>query len=761
VRLAGLALALVAAGCGDPPVVVLDLAERLPVAEREAPDRELILFGTRTAEPYEAEGFHPWSGGPGDRFVLARREVEVATFWDAPRPRIAILDVAPFEAIDAQSVEIALNGTPVAELDLSERRQRYRIALPPEPQLPGANRIAFEFAKTASRADVDPASRDRGQVAAAFFGMSLGSADDEGLEDLLRRDAPPVYGRSEQRGVPGFWQVGPSTVRFAVRLPPDAELHAAPALHLEAAAAGVAVTARVTVTPEGEEEHEIWRRELSAAEPEAEVSVGLPGRAGDVVLVGLHVEGPGRLQWVDWRGPRITGVPDGGSGERGRRRAAQIRDALKEANVLLVVLDAARAQQFGCYGYERATTPEIDRIAAEGVVFDRFFTPAVYTLAAMSAVWTAEPPDRHRTETSFSARLPEDRLTLAELLTAQGIRTAGFVANPVAGEAFGFQRGFSEFQEVFRDSGSSAEAFRDALPPLWEELSRGRERFFAYVHLREPHFPYDPPAPFDSRFGSGGPISKAQRSEMEWITDVNQGRRVLTEAEQAHLVRLYDGNLAYADREVGRIRADLEGAGLWDRTVVIVTADHGEALGEHGWIGHNVQLFDPSIRIPLIVRFPAGLGPTGRSASLADLTDLAPTIADLFGVLGRGGSDEAFQGRSLLPVLGGAPGRELVVSRSVWDSPIYAVRDEGFKLVHDTRSGDSQLFDLEADPDERTDVASQRPVRALYYLQELDAWIASQRRRVPSGPGAAPTEEQCRVIAALGYVNAECAAAAE
>ena len=761
VRVAGLALALGGAACGEPLVVVLDLAERVPVAEREDPGRELILFGTAASERHEAEGFHPWAGGPGDRSVLARREVEVAATWDGPLPRIAILDTAPFEAIDAQSVEVALNGTSVAALSLSERRQRYRIPLPEAPQRPGENRIAFEFAKTASRADVDPASGDRGQVAAAFYAMSIGPAEDPGLEDLLRRDAPPPFGRSDVDGVPGFWQVGPSAVRFAVRLPTGAELRAAPALHVESAAAGAAVTVRVTATSEGGGgERELWRGELSASRPAAEISVGLPGRAGEVALLGLHVEGGGRLQWVDWRGPRVVGGRDETSRERGRRRADALLRELVDANVLLVVLDAARARQFGCYGYPRPTTPEIDRIAAEGVVFDRFFTPAVYTLAAMSAVWTAEPPDRHRTETTFSARLPEDRLTLAELLTAQGIRTAGFVANPVAGEAFGFDRGFSEFGEVFEDGGSGAGAFREALPALWDSLAPG-ERFFAYVHFREPHFPYDPPPPFDSRFGTGGPLSKEQRSRIEWITDVNQGRRELSEAERDHLIRLYDGNLAYADSELGRIRADLERTGLWDRTVVVVTADHGEALGEHGWIGHNVQLFEPSIRIPFVLRFPPGVGPAGtRSGALADLTDLAPTIADLLGVLGRGGSDRAFQGRSLLPVVAGAPGRDLVISRSVWDAPIYAVRDARYKLIHDTRNGASQLFDLETDPEERSDVAAARPLRALYYRQELDAWIASQRRRPRSGAAAAPSVEQCREIAALGYVNAECGATA-
>ncbi len=177
----------------------------------------------------------------------------------------------------------------------------------------------------------------------------------------------------------------------------------------------------------------------------------------------------------------------------------------------------------------------------------------------MSSVWTSQYPDRHHSEVSFSARLPKDRLTLAELLSAQGIHTAGFVANAVAGAGFGFDRGFVEFHEVFRTLGSRGDVFRQALPP-WLAANRDR-RFFAYVHFREPHFPYDPEPPFDTKFGPDGPIPKAARRDAAWFTDVNQGRRPFGEAEREHLVRLFDGNLAFADQEVGALRQAMEERG--------------------------------------------------------------------------------------------------------------------------------------------------------------------------------------------------------
>src|SRR5262249_42571276 len=155
-------------------------------------------------------------------------------------------------------------------------------------------------------------------------------------------------------------------------------------------------------------------------------------------------------------------------------------------------------------------------------------------------------------------------------------------------------------------------------------------------------------------------------------------------------------NLAYADEVVGAIRAALAKTGALEKTVVIVTTDHGEALFEHGWIGHNVQLYDESVHVPLIVRFPGGKGPPAGTPVgwLVDLLDVAPTIADLFGALGKGDSLRQFQGRSLLGLLEGPPVARAVLSRTVWDRPRYARRDEDHKFIYDTRTGGEELYDL-------------------------------------------------------------------
>ncbi|HEY7511451.1 MAG TPA: sulfatase-like hydrolase/transferase [Vicinamibacteria bacterium] len=767
-----LGVASFACGGGD-KTVVYDLARRVGIADRWSA-REVILFGTAAAEPHQVDGFHREAATPaGDAFTWTKGHAELSLSFAQAAPRAAVVDLAPYGGVRGQAAEVSLNGRPVARLTLNDGRHRYRVPLPADAQRPGDNRLRFEFAATASPSD-SPGNPDRRQLAAAFYGLTVGLAGDAGLEDLLARDAPRPFAVVEQQGgVPALVQMAPSVVRYALELPAGAELRFTPRLHSAARAAGTPVALRVTVEARAGEEKEVWTAVVDprAAAAEDEVRVGLPGGAGDVVRVGLHAGAAdgARFAWAVWTAPRVMGRGAAAANPLDpapftadeQERAAGLRRSLQGMNVLLIVLDAARAGSFGVYGYGRATTPEVDRMAAEGVVFERASTPAVYTLGAMSSLWTSQYPDRHHAEVSYADRLPADRLTLAQALTEAGVHAAGFIANPMAGRLFGFERGFAEFEQVyerFPDLGSRGEAFRRVVPE-WLRRNASR-RFFAYVHLREPHFPYDPGPPFDTRFGPDAPLGRAERRDKTWYTDVNQGRVRPTPEQVAHLQRLYDGNLAYADREVGELRRALEQAGLWDRTVVIVTADHGEQLYEHGYISHSAQVYEQSTRVPLIVRFPPAGAPRGRRVSAqVDLQDVAPTVLDVFGVA-SGRAAEAFAGRSLLPVAAGAPGRHAVVSRTVWERPVYGLRDGRFKYIHDTRTGAEQLYDLGEDPGEQDPLQSREPLRAAFYRQALHDWMARlkrpETRPAAASGGAAPSAQTCEHLRTLGYLDARC-----
>jgi arylsulfatase A-like enzyme len=753
-------------GCSKPELsVVYDLARRAPVAEQWS-EREVLLFGAPAAEPQLPEGFYREAGTGGEPFLWAKREAEVALRLSAVGPRAAVVDMAPFRGVKDQSVEVLLNATPVTRFRLSDIRSRYLVPLPAAAQRVGENRLRFVFAGTATPAERDPKSLDRRQLAAAFYSLTLGAESDPALDDLLGRDAPRPFSVAPVDGAPTLTLVGPALVRFALRLPARAELRFTPSLPLAARAAAGAAAFRVTCESAegGGRSVELWSRVLRGNDPPLrEVRLRLPGRQGEIVRLSLLVGAASgdRFAWGEWRAPRIVGVRDPATSAAHRKeeeaRADGLRRQLAHANVLFVILDAARAREFGAYGYPRATTPEIDRIARDGVLFEDAYTPAVYTLGAMSSVWTSQYPDRHHGNVSFSSPLPRDRLTLADVLSGQGIYTAGFVATAVAGGFNGFDRGFEEFHEVWRERGSRADVFREVLPP-W--LARhADQRFFAYVHFREPHFPYNPPPPFDTKFGPDAPISKAARGDRDFFRDVNQGRIPFSQEERQHLVRLYDGNLAYVDQEVGALRRALEANGLWDRTLVIVAADHGEGLGEHGWIGHNVEVYEPFAHIPLVLHFPAGRFPHGvRVKGLVDLLDIAPTIADVFGALDAPGVRTEFEGRSLLPMLLGAPGKPLVLSRTVWDRPRYALRDGHFTYTYESATGKEHLFDTRQDPGETVDLSGREPLRTAYFRETLHEWTRSMFKPGRSHPEAAPptmTPEQCENLKSLGYLGAD------
>jgi arylsulfatase A-like enzyme len=578
----------------------------------------------------------------------------------------------------------------------------------------------------------------------------MAPAGDRTVESLVSADLPPVEASGsgdEARLV----QWAPVSLRYALSLPEGARLRVG-----VAAAAGAADGARYAVKFQLEGEPE--RRLLDEGVPEKgaarEHTVILPGRAGEVAWLSLEAEaGPDGRAGIEWHAPRVTGVAPVPAAPVGLDEAAALRERLEGASVVLVLLDAARARELSTYGYERSTTLEIDRIAREGVVFDQAYTPATYTISAVSALWTSLHHDQHHHGVNFRGPLPRTHTTLAEILERGGIHTTGLVANPSAGAAFGLDRGFGEFLEVGGlegRTGPRAERLAAAFEPQLDRVAGGR--FFSYIHFLEPHFPYDQPEPFVTLFGPDAPLTPEERRHTRWITAVNQRRRPFTAEEGAHLVRLYDGNLAYVDREIGRLRRRLEDRGLLDRVVLVITADHGDELFERGVIGHGATVNQEVLRIPLIIRFPGGRGPAGlRVETPVDLIDVAPTILDIFGLAGAEGS-EAFEGRSLLPLLFGGEGRPALVGRSMHERPSYSYRAGPDKLIHSVRTGRTNLYRIPDDPDETADLSAAEPIRTEMLRQALYRLLRGlKRRRGDRGEALSPRTEEA--LRALGYLQ--------
>jgi arylsulfatase A-like enzyme len=753
-----------------PRTVVYDLADRLPFAGRAA-SREMIVFGWPDAEPHLTSGF---GGDPEfrgrERFLWVRQGATMKVDLAEARDRSLIFDVEAYRGIDDQRLTISVNGRSLGAQSILPSRSRVRFDWPAAMQ-GSANELVLQFSRAIVPAALTGGSGDTRDFAAALFSLTIGDQKDGALDLLRERETPRPYEVSEKDGVPSIILPGRSQTSFAFRLPGDATLEFDCALHPWSVSSGGKGSLQIAFDSTDGRRRETVQVRLESQNLQP-VRIALDGVPGTPLIVRMDIisESPG-LTFAQVRAPRILGRaadPSVGS----PRRAATLREALsgRQPNVLFIVLDAARAQSFGAYGYSRDTTPNLDRFAREGFTFDNAYSTAAYTLAAMSSVWTSQQPDRHHGDVAFSAKLPPDRLTLAEVLTAQGIHTAGFVANGVAGAFNGFDRGFKEFDEPWKKHGSQASSFRHAVPPFLDRMKKEGAPFFAYVHYREPHHPYDPPPPFDTRFGPDSPIPKSRReggaAADNWIRDVNQGVIKPSGEEIDHLRRLYDGNLAFADQEAGYLRGELESRGLLDNTVVIVTGDHGEGLFEHAFIGHNTQVFEETAHVPLMISLPASLRaeyPSARIPSLVDLTDIAPTILDIFGLTGVGGSARAFQGHSLLPRLAdpsATDGREReVLTRTVWDRPVYALRNMSHTFIYNTATAEFSLFDRSTAPphleDEGHDFAPRAPIALReMYRQNLLAWVASLKRRAVSGDQLqGMSRDQCEELKSLGYLS--------
>ena len=398
-------------------------------------------------------------------------------------------------------------------------------------------------------------------------------------------------------------------------------------------------------------------------------------------------------------------------------------------HVVLVTIDTLRADRLGAYGSTTVATPHMDRVAREGAVALRAAAHVPLTRPSHVSLFTGLYPAAHGIRDNVSPPLRADVPLLADLLQQRGFATAAFVSSIVLSKQSGLARGFGHYSDRF-EIGEDDARFLNTIQKRGDAVveeaaawlaASGAERRFAWVHLYDPHDPYEPPEPYASRYAG----------------------------------RPYDGEVAWSDELVGRLDAALAAAGLREDTLLVVTSDHGEGLDEHDEAVHGFFVYETTLHVPLLVRGPR-IVPGTRVTTVTRLVDVMPTVLDL---LDLGELMPAVAGRVLTPALqGGSLADEPSFAESLtplvhygW-SDLRALRDGRWKYILAPRP---ELYDLEQDPGEQRNLADQEPARARalragleQHLREEQVQLRGQKPESASVPA-----DLLEKLGALGYVS--------
>jgi len=406
-----------------------------------------------------------------------------------------------------------------------------------------------------------------------------------------------------------------------------------------------------------------------------------------------------------------------------------------QVNVLLITLDTTRADRFSSYGYPEPTTPNLDALASEGSLFESAFSTAPITLPSHTSIMTGTYPMFHGTRDNSTYVVREDVTTMAEVLAEKGYDTGAVVGAFVLDSQFNLDQGFAQYdddldemwsKDELEDRAKDAFGFAERKANLvtaaalrWLRQPRSKP-LFLWLHYFDPHQPVNPPEPHHSRF---------------------------TEP--------YCAQLAFGDDQIGHVFNELKKQGVYDKTLIVVTADHGEGLLDHGEPTHSLLIFDSTIRVPLIVRMPGA--PEGqRFHRLTSTVDIMPTVMDLVGLE----TPTDVQGRSFAELVNGAPDpppndRPIYMETMVpaldcgWGS-LRGIRTAEWKLIHGPIP---RLYRVSEDPSEIYDLASQRPEEVERWTRELqgriDLWAADEAAQAVNAPDA----ETLQKLASLGYIG--------
>jgi choline-sulfatase len=633
----------------------------------------------------------------------------------------------------SHSVQPVLNNSALAEVPLDKGPEfaDYEVSIPAGKARSGENQLVLRFGSPTAAEARDPLALVAALRIAPKFAPGQ-SRKPASASVAIRPLSIGGHARSAMR------VRAPATLSYFVDLPAGARL----SMRVGAPKGGV--TAVVRVTPEGGSTSELWRGLLSDAWMLQQVP--LHAFAGHVVRLDLGFEGQGVAGLA---APMILIDSD---------REAPANTPPK--NVVVVLIDTMRADHLQPYNSgTRVKTPALQALASQGVVFEAAQAPENWTKPSVASVLTGLYPASHGTKTG-DAKLHDKAQLLSEVLKEAGYATGSFLANGYVSDKFGFNQGWDHYTNYIREKRSSnaENVYRDAAKWI-DEHKKGP--FFAYIQTIDPHVPYDPPAEMIQQYFPEpyrGVVSPRGTADQLGKAKLTPPKVVLNDEDRKYLEALYDGEVSYHDKYLGVFIDKLKRLGLYDKTLFVVTADHGEEFYDHQSYGHGHSLYQELIRVPWIVRYPGVL--PRRVADTVSTVDIAPTVLASLGVA----APAAMEGIDRTPQIMGARAPALSAAVSDFLDDRRSIRAGRYKLV--LRGLTPTFFDLGKDPAELVELdLAEHPVAVRYcrvllgqFLGALDRgdWLNADppgRSLELKGDDAEIDEATAAGLRALGYAR--------
>jgi choline-sulfatase len=721
---------------------IIDLIKRLPYAEK-SDNLQVIAFGTQEGKQYLLSG---WSEPERDGNEMFQRATSnKATFiFNASSAEPLFLHMK-MSSSPANSAEVLLNKKPVGNIRINGEPDVYSMQLPSDVVHPNTNVVELDWSDSSSQpaayfAAITPAKYLTGNpVSPVRISSGFQLLDVNGK----KREAVTL----PQGG----------TIRYYEKINKDSKLefgiyYKPPALSEDDDFADFSITLR----QDRKADQRIFQKHVIAGIAENEkilVSQYVKSDEPQIYEIEFKLQrnsilDSGNAAWIEPILYQGFSTPQGPSG----KAVQEVRQENSGANVIIIVLDAAGAKHFPMYGYNRDTTPNIKNLSKESIQFERAYTQAVYTLASTATLMSGLDPFRHQVIYRKSA-LANQTYTLAERFRDSGYATGTFVSNGNASSIFGMTQGFQEVREVFREKGYSGwgSDITNAFSKWLQTLKPGRP-FFAYMHYREPHAPFNPPESFKNHFTNPNYMGYKDAS-YEMRRKINMGEVDATPADRDYIEATYDENLRYGDFEVGRVLKKLKDMKLYDNTILIVTADHGEAFWEHNFQGHNSQLYEESVHIPFILKLSSktNLHKTKVTNPIRTL-DVYPTLVDLMQLSRRNWNVD---GHSFIPYLLSDKLEDAPVFTQTIAEQAYSWMEGSFKYIYHRHTNTEELYNLKADPGERTNLIKTDPIQAAYLRSRLFGWHAENKTagsRIKTDR-AVMDESTRENLKALGYID--------